>query len=151
MAGTHATGFSATGLHIFCRKLILICSHKTRFATNNKTVLSYQLNHTTLSRTMAPHDIAAFYNVINYNQPRPDFEGTPYFPSLQRVPNRCGTRNVVDKDRIGRGTTDLIIYSIYQWGDLLVSSYKLLLAIGFCLAEMNERDNMAYNVLTFIA
>ena len=85
------------------------------------------------------HNIAAFYNAINYNHPRPDFTGTPYFLSLLSILNRRGTGNVVDKDRDGRGTTDLIIYSIYQWGDLLVSSYKLLFAIGFCLAEMNEQ------------
>ena len=29
-------------------------------------------------------------------------------------------------------------------------SYQTLLAIGFCLAEMNDQDNMHFDVLTFI-
>ena len=91
------------------------------------------------------NNISDFYNAIRYNCPRPEFAGTPYFPS------RRGTANLVDEDRDGRGTTDLIIYLIYQWGNLLVSSYQMLLAIGFCIVEMNERDNMEFNVLTFIA
>ena len=85
------------------------------------------------------------YNAIRYNHPQPDFAGTPYFPS------RRGTTNLVDKTRDGRGTTDLIIYSIYQWGTLLISSYQALLAIGFCLAKMNDQDNMDSDVLTVIA
>ena len=88
---------------------------------------------------------AAFYNAIRYDRPRPDHAGTPYFPS------RRGVANPVDTTRDGRGNTDLIIYLIYQWGTLLVLSYHILLAIGFCLAEMNEEDNMHFDVLTLIA
>ena len=60
---------------------------------------------------MAVSDIAAFYNAINYNWPRPDYEGTPYFPSAQEGQN--SSAHVVDRDRDAKGTTESIIYSIY--------------------------------------
>ena len=56
----------------------------------------------------------------------------------------------VDRTRDISSNTDLIIYSIFQWGAILVSSYQALCAIGFCLAEMHEEDNMDYKVLAFI-
>ena len=86
-----------------------------------------------------------FYNVIRYNCPQPDYAGTPYFPS------RHGVTNLVDATRNGRGNTNLIIFLIYQWGTLLVLSFQALLVIRFCLVEMNEEDNMYFDVLTFIA
>ena len=97
---------------------------------------------------MAANDFTAFYDAINFNLPNPGDEGSPYFPSAQEGQN--GSAHIVDRDREAKGVTEHIIYSIYKWGDLLVSSYKTLLAIGFCLVEMDERDNMTFEVLSFI-
>ena len=97
---------------------------------------------------MAVSDIAAFYNAINYKLPKPDHEGTPYFPSAQE--DQSGSSHIVNRDRDAKGLTKSIIYTVYKWGDILVSSYKTLLVMGFCLAEMDERDHMTYEVLAFI-
>ena len=97
---------------------------------------------------MAVSDIAAFYDAINFNRPRPDHEGTPYFPSAQEDQN--GSTYAVDRDRDSKGVTEQIIYLIYKWGDILLSSYKTLLTIGFCLVEMDDQDDMTYEVLKFI-
>ena len=97
---------------------------------------------------MAANEIAAFNDAIDFNRPNADHEGSPYFPSAQEGQN--GSAHVVDRNREARGVTENIIYSIYEWGDILVSSYKTLLAIGFCLVEMDERDSMTFEVLSFV-
>ena len=84
---------------------------------------------------MGVSEIATFYDAIDFNRPRPDHEGIPYFPSAEEDQN--GSTYIVDRDRDAKGVTEQIIYSIYKWGDIIVSSYKILLAVGFCLADVD--------------
>ena len=97
---------------------------------------------------MAVSDIAAFYNAINYKLPKPNHEGTPYFPSAPE--DQRGSSYIIDRDRDTKCMTKNIIYTIYKWGDILVLSYKTLLVIGFLLAEMDEQDHMSGEVAAFV-